>query len=150
MDMPLLNGIREHISGYHLIKRGSTFYHGTRPSLVDKILREGLLPSYMGTGEMTKGEKREYPSISLATDMAYARGYSNMGAVRDAKGIIPKLKAHISSKHPVLKIDIPEGETMPEIRHAISVGDRKVDEYLYPTRIPPEWITVIERLVKSS
>ena len=133
MKTPLLDGI---------MKLTSVYYHGTRPSLMDKILREGLDPSLMGTGEMTRGEKREYQSLSLTTDKDYARGYSSLGAAKDAKGFLAKMKAQMSIKHPVLRIDMPSGTKGLVERQSIPVGDRVVDEYLYPKGIPPEWITI--------
>lgn len=119
------------------------FYHGTKPSLIEKILKEGLLPSYMGAGWEGKPEKRKHPAVSLTSDIAHAKVYSNLGATQDTDGLLSKIKASLS-KHPILEINIPKDVKLPEKAWSIPIGDRNMDEYHFPAKIPPEWISVVK------
>lgn len=115
------------------------FYHGTRPSLIPQIMKQGLDPQKMGTGWEGSPETRNKPAISLSTTKEHAQAYMNLGALEDSKNFLQKLKAMagIGVPHPLI-INFPKNK-MPE--KIWGVGKNKAfDEWHYDQKIPASWI----------
>lgn len=110
-------------------------YHGTRPSLVKKILKEGLDPSYMGTGYEGKPELRKRPAVSLSTKKEHAQAYANLGAMRDSKGL-KKLVSMVKTSPSVLTVTIPKNS-----KSLKKMWDHGIDEWHYHDKISPDWIS---------
>jgi hypothetical protein len=116
---------------------GEVYYHGTRPSLIPKIMKEGLRTEMMGTGFEGKPEGR--PRVSLTKNPEHAQAYMRLGAQRDAAGAIAKLKAMIGrGVPPPLEIRFPKGKEPKEVIPAKGHGG--MDEYHAYERVRPEWI----------
>jgi hypothetical protein len=116
---------------------GEVYYHGTRPSLVPKIMREGLDPRMMGTG--FEGDSTGRKRVSLSKNKAHAAAYMRLGAGRDADGFVSKLKAGLGIGVPApLAVRFPKGKEPTEVVPAEGHGG--MDEYHAYERIPPGWI----------
>jgi hypothetical protein len=121
------------------------FYHGTRPALLAKIQKEGLLPEMMGTGWEGDPKARAYKAVSLTTRPEHAMAYAQLGAGdEEGKGLLGMLL----SKPSILKIQIPKThhrhleEVVPGMTHG------GFDEWHFRQAIPPEWIT-LEKLAAA-
>lgn len=117
-------------------KKSAAYYHGTRPSLVPKIMKEGLLPEMMGTG--WEGDPDDRKRVSLTKNKEHAKAYSRLGAMRDAKGL-GKLKAALGIGVPEpLEVRFPKGSEPKEVIPAEGHGG--ADESHAYERVPPGWI----------
>jgi hypothetical protein len=117
-----------------------TFYHGTRPSLISKILQEGLDPKYMGTGMEGWPDGRDRPAVSLTTNPHHAQSYMNLGAREDAEGVVNNIKALLGIGVPKsLVVHVPEGKV--EMSEVVSAGQHGgFDEWHAYGRIDPQYI----------
>lgn len=114
-------------------------YHGTKPSLYGKILKDGLDPSTMGTGFEGDPDSREEQATSLSTNLEHAQAYANLGAMREARGVVPSLKAALGVGVPKpLVVRIPKN--FPIKRVVDAEGHGGFDEWHSPSKIPPEYI----------
>ena len=126
MRTPLLDRLVKHSE--------LVLYHGTEPTLVDKIISEGLDPEKM----------REYPwiddprkAVFLTSDKNNAKTYARL----KSEGLLKRLFG--GSKSPVLRVTFPDKKSLGGF---INVYDRprKGDEWHYTDKIPPEWISVVK------
>ena len=110
-------------------------YHGTRPSLIEKIMKEGLDPAYTGTGYEGRPDLRKEPAVSLSTKKEHAQAYANLGAMRDTKGL-KKLLAAVKTSPSVLTVTVPKNN-----KSLKKMWDHGVDEWHYHGKISPDWIS---------
>lgn len=125
------------------------FFHGTRPTRVRKILREGLRASKEGRGfnssflprgtslsEFVPGWK---PGVSLTTERAHAQVYARAGdATDELLGKVPaKALQKLRARGSLVAVEVPRGH--PKLKR-VSGADGGMDEWRFEGDIPRGWL----------
>lgn len=131
-----------------------TLWHGTRPKVIPKILKEGLRAAYEGTGFnstfLPKGQSLS--DVSIAAMKALPKELRKQHAKEIAKGIaqmkkwkpgvsLSKDRRHARIYGPTLKVQIPDGHPKLKQWAGMEIGRGEVDEWRFDGDIPPEWIS---------
>jgi RNA:NAD 2'-phosphotransferase (TPT1/KptA family) len=127
----------------------TTFFHGTAADVVDKILKDGLVPGSGSGGDAWAAEHgmhvQQYTfagrdqSVYMSSDPEVAKAFARIAA-----------KMHPGSKASVLKIEVPKDQVKDHLKYdeltrvgggISSAGAQEKDAFRFVGKIDPSWIS---------